>query len=41
MNKSGNEFSAVVRTIPGPFCLMANFGGDSGTYETFLEYVVE
>ncbi len=41
MTRDGNEFTAVVRTIPGPFCLMANFGGDGGTYETFLEYEVE
>jgi transglutaminase-like putative cysteine protease len=41
MTREGNEFSAVIRTIPGPFCLMANFGGDGSTYETFLEYEVE
>jgi hypothetical protein len=41
MTREGDEFTAVVRTIPGPFCLMANFGGDGGTYETFLEYEVE
>ena len=41
MTKEGNEFSAIVRTIPGPFSLMANFGGDAMTYDTFLEYVVE
>ena len=41
MTREGNEFSAVIRTTPGPLCLMANFGGDGGTYETFLEYEVE
>jgi transglutaminase-like putative cysteine protease len=41
MAREGNEFTAIVRTTPGPLCLMANFGGDGGTYETFLEYEVE
>jgi hypothetical protein len=41
MNRSGNEFSAILLTATGPFCLMANFGGEGGTYGTFLEYEVE
>ena len=41
MAKDGNEFSAIVRTTPGSLSLMANFGGDAMTYDTFLEYVVE
>jgi polyribonucleotide nucleotidyltransferase len=41
MAKDGNKFSAIVRTIPGSFSLIVNFGGDAMTYDTFLEYVVE
>jgi transglutaminase/protease-like cytokinesis protein 3 len=41
MAKDGNEFSAVIRTTTGSLSLMANFGGDAMTYDTFLEYVVE
>jgi len=41
MAKDGNEFSAIIRTTPGSLSLMANFGGDAMTYDTFLEYVVE
>ena len=41
MTKQGNEFSATVRTTPGPLSLMANFGGDTMTYDNFLEYEVE
>ena len=41
MTKEGNEFSAIVVTSPGSLSLMANFGGDAMTYDTFLEYVVE
>ncbi len=41
LKRSGNEFSATIRTNPGSLSLMANFGGDAMTYDTFLEYVVE
>lgn len=40
MIKNGNEFSAVIRTTQGQLSLMANFGGDQMTYDTFLEYEV-
>lgn len=39
MTLEGNEYTALVRTVPGEFKLMVTYGG--GSYETALEYRVE
>ena len=41
MIREGNLFSADISANTGLLSLMANFGGDAGIYETFLEYEVE
>lgn len=41
MKKEGNEYSAVIRTVPGELKLMASSEGDGMSYWGVLEYTVE